>query len=172
MATSKGKIYHRKTPYSDSDIGYETIVEFLISKGCNVEVKDENLKQTSLHIAASSNKPKLIETLLRTCGSLLDVQDGDGRTPLHIAADMDNISIVKQLLIAGARVDTCDKNQDTPLHLAAGKSSSELFQWLILNKSSLQSRNRDGSLPSMFIYFFLLYFIIFYFIFILFYFYY
>jgi len=49
-----------------------------------VNLQDEKGK-TALHYAASSKQPELIE-LLQKYGADPNIQDGDGHTPLHIAA--------------------------------------------------------------------------------------
>jgi cytohesin len=128
--------------------GSESIVDTIISKRCNLMVRDENQKQTALHIAASLNKLKIAEALTKAMPSLMDAPDGDGKTPLHIAAEFDNAAIVKFLISCGATILATDKNLDTPLHLAAVKGTVETIQSLVLaTNENTNVRNKDGWLP-------------------------
>lgn len=110
-------------------------------------VKDDNLKQTALHIAASSNRLKIAEALTKAKPRLIDTPDTDGKTPLHVAAENDNASVVKYLISCGASVGATDKNQETPLHSAAAKAGLETIQALLLARANTAAKNREGWLP-------------------------
>lgn len=51
--------------------------------------------------------------------SLLSVTDGDGCTPLHLAASAGAADVVREMLALGAAVDAADGLGRTPLHMAA-----------------------------------------------------
>lgn len=122
------------------------MVEMLLANG-DGSIREENTKQTILHIAVANNKPKLVELILKTSPELVYTQDVEGRTPLHLAAEASNITIGRLLVNAGANVDAVDKNQESPLHTAASVGSLEFAQFLVENKANPQLKQRDGSQP-------------------------
>jgi ankyrin repeat protein len=123
-------------------------VELLISKGATVDIRDDNFKQTALHVAVANNRPKLVEILLKACPSMIDAQDADGKTALFLAAENDNVAIGKLLLAAGAKVELLDKNLDSPLHAATNKGGLEFGRMLLGHKLNPNIRNREGNQPS------------------------
>ena len=71
-------------------------------------------------------------------------RDGCGETPLHIAARLGYIEIVKLLLEANAEVDAKSKNSAdmTPLHLAVTRGHNEVVNILVKAKADLNARCR------------------------------
>eukprot|EP01114_Cavostelium_apophysatum_P019842 TRINITY_DN6491_c0_g1_i2.p1 TRINITY_DN6491_c0_g1~~TRINITY_DN6491_c0_g1_i2.p1 ORF type:complete len:953 (-),score=324.01 TRINITY_DN6491_c0_g1_i2:1894-4752(-) len=127
--------------------GYDATVEFLVSKGASVGIRDENTKQTALHIAVAGNKPSIIDLLTKAGRGEVDRQDVDAKTPLHIAATLDNVIPAQLLLKASARLDVHDLNGDTPLHVACAKGNMEMVELFVLNNASLASKQKDGFQP-------------------------
>jgi len=89
-------------------------------------------EKTPLHYAASSANLLLLEILLETKANCL-LKDGDGKTPLHLAAEAGKARHVEALAKASlASVDQKDLGDRTPLHVAAlngrGKICSILLQ--------------------------------------------
>jgi ankyrin repeat protein len=56
--------------------------------------------------------------LLIESGADVNVQDGYKNTPLHDAAAMGNVEVVRMLLDHGANIDVIDENGKTPLDYA------------------------------------------------------
>jgi ankyrin repeat protein len=76
-------------------------------------------------------KEALVRKLLEDGVSVRDVDEG-GRTPLHLAACVGNVDIMKILLQYGAEVNTKDgTNRATPLHCAASKGHLSSLKMLI-----------------------------------------
>eukprot|EP00210_Caulerpa_lentillifera_P001113 g1074.t1 len=73
----------------------------------------------------------------------------DGQTPLHRAAVLGHVEIIRELLSHDARYDIADKFGNTPLHLAC--QSGELDAVLSLlghgMRHTLKLRNNDGQTP-------------------------
>ena len=82
------------------------------NRHANVNVKAGQWAYTPLHCATTCNNVELVELLLSRRADV-DARDGDGDSPLHLAAD---VRIFRLLLAAGASVDTTNKNGRTPLH--------------------------------------------------------
>jgi ankyrin repeat protein len=72
-----------------------------------------------------------VRTLLRG-GANASVAQGDGLTPLHLAAQSGNLEIVRLLLGSRANVEAKTKIGDyTPLHLAAGAGNAAVVEALL-----------------------------------------
>jgi ankyrin repeat protein len=80
--------------------------------------------------AAASGKVNVVERLL-AAGAAVNVQDGDGDTPLHVAAWEENVEVVKRLLSAGAAVNIQSRYGETPLHEAAKEGHIEVVKRLL-----------------------------------------
>jgi ankyrin repeat protein len=53
---------------------------------------------TALHFAARTGSPELVDLFFRELGMKINVQDDDGCTPLHIAAQAGHVNIVERFL--------------------------------------------------------------------------
>jgi ankyrin repeat protein len=84
------------------------------------EIKNERLKDQFLYARL------VIESLLRH-GALVSARDGSGMTPLHIAAQKNNIVGAKMLIDAGAKIMPRDDVRKTPLDYA---ESAEMIKLL------------------------------------------
>jgi ankyrin repeat protein len=91
--------------------------------------RDEKVHRTSssglgaLHCLPESDKPNmhLLVDLLLARGCKIDAETQTGNTPLHVAASMGKITIVKKLLECGAIAHAQNYHGQTPLHLAQGR---------------------------------------------------
>ncbi|MBS4168302.1 HEAT repeat domain-containing protein [Parachlamydia sp. AcF125] len=105
------------------------IVQFLLEQGADVK-KLDSLQNNALHHACQSKKDceDLVRILLQYEPALMEAKNGDGQTPLRLAALTGNEKSVEYLLgqfAVGAKLDHQDKDGNTPLHLAIiGKGSS------------------------------------------------
>lgn len=116
--------------------------------GCKDEARSasRSVKGThdspGLHWAALMGDEALSRRLL-AAGADKDELDSHGRaTPLGVAADAGNISIVRLLLDAGA-----DVNKASPLYYAAQKGHLEIVE-LLLRAGADPNRYLIGSVPS------------------------
>lgn len=66
--------------------------------------------ESVLHVACGTENRDLIEFILECNGSLINLADKQGRTPLMIVAKLGNMSIVDLLLERGSQLDACDIN--------------------------------------------------------------
>jgi ankyrin repeat protein len=86
-----------------------------------------NARQTTaLHIYAQNGSGDATAKLLETPDGVdqINIQDSNGRTPLHFAAMGHKERIVKLLIKAGADVNALDDNGKTPLQLIGTRSTS------------------------------------------------
>ncbi|MDE7134730.1 MAG: ankyrin repeat domain-containing protein, partial [Rikenellaceae bacterium] len=105
------------------DKGYERIVEQLIASGANVNVRDN------------------------TGGAFSMLWRRRGETPLHRAAAINSVSIVRMLIDAGAKVNCYDYYHTTPLHLAALHGNYQMVRLLVDAGAKVSVRDDDGNEP-------------------------
>lgn len=84
------------------------------------EIKNERLKDSPIYARL------IIKSLLQH-GALVSARDSDGMTPLHIAAERNNILGAKMLIEAGSKVMPKDDKGKTPLDYA---ESAEMIKLL------------------------------------------
>ncbi|TYI31413.1 hypothetical protein ES332_A05G449400v1 [Gossypium tomentosum] len=82
--------------------------------------------------------------------SLLEAENADGQTALHLACRRGSAELVEAILeYAEANVDVLDKDGDPPLVFALAAGSPECVLALIRRGSDVQSRLREGFGPSI-----------------------
>ncbi|EOY19728.1 Kinases,ubiquitin-protein ligases isoform 1 [Theobroma cacao] len=82
--------------------------------------------------------------------SLLEAQNADGQTALHLACRRGSAELVEAILeYTEANVDVLDKDGDPPLVFALAAGSPECVLALIRRGADVQSRLRDGFGPSV-----------------------
>ena len=77
----------------------------------------------------------------------MDVIDGDGRTPLHLAAEQGHVDVVDALVGQGATVDQVDNKGWSPLHCAVSWNNIVVVESLIGHGASLFLENDNGDTP-------------------------
>ncbi|MEO7714561.1 MAG: ankyrin repeat domain-containing protein [Capsulimonas sp.] len=97
------------------------LVKFLIAQGANLFQTTDN-RSTALHIASINPKNAPILRYLMQRGFEVNLKDGDGLTPLHVAVNYGSLENVKFLLAHGADIHTRAKDGKT---LIAGVYDNE-----------------------------------------------
>ena len=101
------------------------IVEFLISKGANINKVDAD-GITTLHSALILSKIEIAELLISK-GSNINDPDKKGMTPLHSAALSTNLKIVELLISKGANTNAKNLEGKTPIDYARNKEIKDAF---------------------------------------------
>ena len=71
------------------------------------------------------------------------------RTPLHIAAEVDNAQIASMLVTKGADANFRDFDESTPLHFASEYGSLGVLEFLLNETNANPSmKNKFGHTPS------------------------
>ena len=125
-------------------------VQDLIATSSNVKqdlIQRDLDERTPLHWATSFSHTELITILLSHMQGIdLDtLVDEAGWTPVHIAASVGNLQILKQFVERVPRpdLDLQTKQGVTALHLAVGKRHMELVKYLLLDEH-VSTRIRDS----------------------------
>lgn len=82
--------------------------------------------------------------------SLLEAQNADGQTALHLACRRGSVELVEAILdYKEANVDILDKDGDPPLVFALAAGSTECVHALIKRNANVRSVLREGLGPSI-----------------------
>ena len=148
------------------------MVKFLCHSGL-VDVNSQIENGTSaLHIAALGHVPstdedlgtehtatgerayQLMRCLVQAPGVQLNVQDKNGRTPLHYAVEMNQRRIAKLLLENGADPNIGDNDAGrsvgrTALHYAANDGHAEMADLIVTYGGDKKQKDREGTTPGL-----------------------
>lgn len=111
------------------------IVKSLLSRNADVYVRDKE-GRTCLHGAVKRCHHGVVKALLKSnvakSGNLVNVDDFQGRTPMHVAAEGGDMKMLFRLLHFGAHTDVREKVWAfLPIHFAACNGHTEVCKWLI-----------------------------------------
>lgn len=128
--------------HSAASIGNLEIMEFLLSKGANANLKNDG-GRTALHYAASKGWLKIAELLI-SHGAKINLKDKVGCTPLHRAASTGNSTLCEFLIEEGAEVDATDRAGQTPLMNAVICYNKEVALLLIRHGADVDVEDKEG----------------------------
>ncbi|XP_012682103.1 NF-kappa-B inhibitor epsilon [Clupea harengus] len=98
---------------------------------------------TCLHLATLRRRHRLMKVLIKK-GAYLNAQEGtSGKTPLHMAVELHDVTAVTLLLNKGANVDAAMFNGCTPLHLAVGRQDATIANLLCHSGADQMIRNME-----------------------------
>ncbi|XP_051953993.1 NF-kappa-B inhibitor epsilon-like [Xyrauchen texanus] len=98
---------------------------------------------TCLHVATMHKQHRLMRLLMKK-GVNLNTQEGtSGKTALHMAVELHDVSTVNLLLNSGANVDAAMFNGCTALHLAVGRQDAAVANRLCQAGADKMIRNME-----------------------------
>uniref|UniRef100_H2ZU23 Ribonuclease L n=1 Tax=Latimeria chalumnae TaxID=7897 RepID=H2ZU23_LATCH len=130
--------------------GHNNIIKLLIDKmKASVNAQD-NLGRTALIHAFQPGKKPACSTvkLLLARGAVLNVSDGDKKTPLILAAEKNSIKLLKILMKKdGNDVNAKDKTGTSALLIAVNNNNYEMAKLLCKNHADVNCRDKSGNTP-------------------------
>jgi len=140
----------RTAMHTAASFGNVDQVRLLIKKNSNVGIPDIEGK-TPLHCAAASKDPYAVECvqcILETSPSVINWQDYEGCTALHLAVAGGNEAVVLSLIsLESCDVNALDNMFRTPLHWAAVFGHSAIVSMLLNSKADASSSDAVGATP-------------------------
>jgi len=101
-----------------------------------------------LRLAVQNEDNEIVEALLKSGAKVNTLHSGNGRTPLHYAAETKNLKTLKMLIeTPGVSLNVQDSNGETPLHIAARTGCVETVKMLLEANAEFDISNRFGALP-------------------------
>lgn len=156
---------HKQTPLMLAAMhGKISCVEMLLHAGANILMFDSLRGRTCLHYAAYYGHSDCLKAILSTARTshvalswgfarFVNIRDGKGATPLHLAARQRRPECVHVLLDNGALVCASTGGYgypgSTPLHLAARGGSLDCIRELLAWGADRQQRDESGRIPYM-----------------------
>jgi len=129
-------------------------VKYLVQKGAHSHIdQKDSLMQTPMSVALEEKHLEIVRYLadefFQRNGILPDIEDKDGRTPLHIAAENGNLSELKNWLDAGMDVNTrAEKNyEECALHSAADRGFLDIVKYLVKEGADIEARDIWNKTP-------------------------
>jgi uncharacterized protein len=119
------------------------VVKDSLSKGANVNAKDETGKTALLWVAPARDNPEMVKVLIAK-GADVNAKDNDGETALMISASQSNPGILTALLAAGAEVNAQNNAGGTALMAAAFRANLDEIKILLAKGADLKLKDKQG----------------------------
>ncbi|WP_410542441.1 ankyrin repeat domain-containing protein [Wolbachia endosymbiont of Tetranychus urticae] len=111
------------------------------------QLKDSSYNGFSLHQASKENDLDEVTFLLGE-GASVDFRDDNGLTPLHYAAALGNLAVVKKLVEKGADFNAqYFTERRTPLHEAAYYNKMDIVKFLVSAGADVNIQDKHGITP-------------------------
>ena len=120
-------------------------VRSLLQRGFDPNTRDEH-GQTGLLIALREPSPKVVQALLESPQTNVDLANAKDETPLMLAAIKGQQDLVTQLLKRDAAVN---KTGWTPLHYAASSGQLSIMKVLLDKFAFIDAQSPNGTTPLM-----------------------
>jgi ankyrin repeat protein len=122
--------------------GTRRMVEFLLSRGVNIDAID-NHGDTALMIAAKNENTAIAASLISR-GADVQAQDSEGRTALMMAAAQGCKSNAELLIAGGCEVNGRDRRGKTALMYAVTSDLKDTALFLISRGADVNAMDREG----------------------------
>jgi len=102
---------------------------------------------TPLHFGVMNCHHGAVNALLNHCGASVNLPDFDGRSPLHMAIQNRDTTMVQLLLDGGADPNQANIDGATPLHIAAALGETGLLTLLARAGGWVTAKDDEGEEP-------------------------
>lgn len=120
-------------------------VESLLRRGFDPNTRDER-GLTGLLIALREPSPRVIQVLLASPQTNVELRNGNDESPLMLAAIKGQMDLVKQLIARDADIN---KPGWTALHYAASSGQVEIMRLLLEKHAFIDAQSPNGTTPLM-----------------------
>eukprot|EP00939_MAST-03C_sp_MAST-3C-sp1_P003734 g3734.t1 len=103
--------------------GYSNLLEMLIEKGANLELRDARSKATPLAIASREGHVRVMDVLLKA-GADVNARDVNGETPLFAAVRRNQLEAIRTLKRWGCDSNARNAHRENVLHVASSAESA------------------------------------------------
>ncbi len=121
-------------------------IKSLISKGVDVNGREDTMLKTALHRAVVSGHKDVTELLLAK-GADVNAGDVYAATALHYAAELGHIEVARLLVAKGADVNLGNEWNMTPLYSAISVGNKDVAELLIAHGADVNVKNNNGETP-------------------------
>lgn len=143
-------------------VGAREVTALLINHGANIEAKNGHGKTALMVVVTDASKSAdllqehgfsiegrgNVAPLLIEAGANIHASDQkSGFTPLHFAAESNDVKNVGLLLKAGAYLEATGNVGNTPLHIAALYNALDAARLLVLAGANPRAQNQYGQTP-------------------------
>ncbi|CAG5109240.1 Similar to ANK1: Ankyrin-1 (Homo sapiens) [Cotesia congregata] len=129
------------------------IVELLLKNGAHVDASTVENRLKPIHIAVMRGNYDIIKYLLiykAQIDATFDVAISKEYSCLHLAAQNNDLNVIKLLLESGADINLQDKEKRTPLHLAIQAAQVEAVNLLLKYHPNTMLKNCQQQTPLIF----------------------
>lgn len=120
-------------------------VESLLRRGFDPNTRDER-GLTGLLIAIREPSPRVVQVLLASPQTNVELRNGNDESPLMLAAIKGQMDLVKQLIARDADIN---KPGWTALHYAASSGQVEIMKLLLDKYAFIDAQSPNGTTPLM-----------------------
>uniref|UniRef100_A0A093Y5B8 Ankyrin-3 n=1 Tax=Talaromyces marneffei PM1 TaxID=1077442 RepID=A0A093Y5B8_TALMA len=122
--------------------GLIDVVDKLLQNKVTSNIVD-NTNNSLLHHAIMTQNEELLEMLLEHMSDKINFPNNEGLTPLHKAAEIGNLAIVKKLVGRKAQLDKISIQSETPLHLAIRGNYRLVADELQVGMEDIDQKNEE-----------------------------
>ncbi|KAK9463947.1 ankyrin repeat-containing domain protein, partial [Lipomyces oligophaga] len=128
-----------------SSVGHEEIMEMILAYEPDLTVQT-NAGQTALHYAVSKGRLEIARRLAEACPAAVRIRDKRGLLPLHRAAAIGSVPLIKLLIEPPARgpINTTDKDRWSPLFHASAEGHGDAALALLRAGADPDLRDSEG----------------------------
>ncbi|XP_071124061.1 uncharacterized protein [Mytilus edulis] len=129
-----------------SNAGKKGILEMLVLAKADITICNKK-GQSPLYVAASRGRRDVVEFLIKTGPAGISKPDNDGRSPLLIACQNRQLSVVDSLIRENCDISQCNWEKQSPLFIACAEGFTEIVNLLVKGGADMGQRDEDGRTP-------------------------
>lgn len=140
---------YNSTPFQIAVVNRDwNLVSSFLKRDVKLDWTDAD-KRTLLHLATLENKEDVVKYLTEQMRVNINVQDVDGRIPLHLAAEKGWTGIMSYLIDerAAKNIDYRDNEGKTPLHLSVIEGHESAVAYLLDNGADPEAGDQHRQTP-------------------------